>query len=84
MPELGHEPAEMAIFAGEDGLDLYRQFLRQLRERAPRKFVLYVEIHHDQASTLQDLVTEAVPEASVAVIKDYSNHDRFMRVCQNP
>lgn len=80
MPDLDYEPP-IAIFPGdEDGLRLYADFFRELGLRAPTDLVLFIEIHHDQAAAIIQVVRQVLPGAKIEVLRDYSGHDRIVRI----
>jgi len=53
-----HEP-HVALFAGDDGLDVYRRLLPAARQRLTRTGKLVVEVGHDQADAVAALADGA-------------------------
>ncbi|MDE0836911.1 MAG: peptide chain release factor N(5)-glutamine methyltransferase [Akkermansiaceae bacterium] len=53
--ELGHDPA-LALFSGENGLDLLRRFVPDCVNFLKPNGVVALEIGHDQASQVRDLL----------------------------
>lgn len=73
------EPPE-ALFAGPDGLDLYRRLLPQagLLLRSPG--ILAMEIDPEQAEAMRELASAAFPQDTVGVHRDLAGRDRFVTV----
>ena len=68
-----HEPAE-ALFAGADGLDEYRILAGQIPRLIAPGGLAAVEIGHDQADAVADLLARGGLQAKVA--KDLAGRDR--------
>jgi release factor glutamine methyltransferase len=79
MPDLMYEPAG-AIFAGEEGVEVYHEFFRTLTALPTQDLTLFIEIHHDQGPAIRGIVSEALPGAKVLVTADYSGHDRIAKI----
>ncbi|KKB41019.1 peptide chain release factor N(5)-glutamine methyltransferase [Bacillus thermotolerans] len=76
-----HEP-ELALYGGEDGLDLYRRFSEQLPAvLKPEAFVGF-EVGAGQGQAVADLMQLAFPQASIKVKYDLNGKDRmvFMKI----
>ncbi len=76
------EPHE-ALFAGEEGLDLFSPFLQQLSARSvlAAHGVVLLEIGYAQGAALLRLVRTHFPEAhSLHLHKDLSHHDRIIEL----
>lgn len=74
-PELAHDP-ELALFSGEDGLDLLRKFIPAAAEALASGGLLALEIGYDQA----EIVTQLLEESSFTEIDiraDLSGVSRF-------
>ncbi|WP_411826426.1 peptide chain release factor N(5)-glutamine methyltransferase [Luteolibacter sp. AS25] len=74
-PELGFDPA-LALFSGEDGLDLLRQFIPASFGFLNPGGLLAMEIGHDQASHVARLL-ESSGFAEIDTLKDLSGIARF-------
>lgn len=57
-PELAHEP-RMALFAGEDGLDVIRRMVAQAGEHLSSGGWLLIELSPEQAETVEKALSEA-------------------------
>ena len=73
--ELGHDPA-LALFSGENGLDLLRRFVPDCVNFLKPNGVVALEIGHDQASQVRDLL-ESSGFTDITVRTDLSGIHRF-------
>lgn len=67
------EPSE-ALFAGEDGLDLYKRFFQQLRVLSEKPRIVFGEFGDTQKQDLQALMD---PSWQVRFYKDLAGLDRY-------
>lgn len=74
---LAHEP-EVALFAGWDGLDLYRRLAAGLAGRVRRGTQLLCEIDHGQGDAMVEIFEPVAKD--VVVEKDYAGLDRLVCV----
>lgn len=74
-PEVLHDPA-LALFSGNDGLDLIRVFCGQVKSFLNPGGIVAMEIGHDQSEITMDLL-HAAGLAEVTVMKDISGIARF-------
>lgn len=72
-----HEPL-MALDGGEDGLDFYRIIIEQSPDHLRSHGVLALEIGHDQADSVTDLIRKTGAFTKVYVVKDLAGHDRVV------
>jgi release factor glutamine methyltransferase len=74
-----HEP-EGALFAGEDGLDIYRRLAVQLPSVLKNPGVAAFEIGHGQGDAVRALIKKELPEASVELLLDINEKERIILV----
>ena len=72
-----HEP-EMALFAGEDGLDCYRELAAKLPDVLAVPALVGFEVGAGQGETVADMLRKALPSANVEVIYDINGKDRMV------
>ena len=71
--EVEKEP-EMALFAGEDGLDFYRRIAREAPLHLMENGVLVLEFGDDQAEAVSALLEKDFEQ--IRIIRDMDGHDR--------
>lgn len=80
---IANEPTE-ALFAGSDGLDLYRRLLPQATRLLRSPGILAMEIDPAQATAMRELASAAFPDEVVGVHRDLAGLDRFVTVQRGP
>jgi len=68
----------LARDGGEDGLTLYRRFVRDLPALVAPRGIAVLEAAPANARTLETLVREALPEAGVETVRDYAGLERLV------
>jgi release factor glutamine methyltransferase len=79
-PDVAEYEPRLALDGGEDGLDLVRRLLIQMRGLLDCPGLLLLEIDPRQAETAQELALRAWPDAQVRTIRDYAEWPRVLRV----
>lgn len=79
---IAQEPAE-ALFAGDDGLDLYRALLPQAAPLLRSPGLLVAEIDPEQSAAMMAICRAAFPHAAIAIHCDLAGLDRFVSVRQS-
>ena len=75
--DLKYEPS-LALFAGNDGLDVYRELLSQLKKRKQLPELFMFEAGMENTSCLCELCKEALPNISWEVKRDLGGKERFV------
>ena len=70
---------EMALFAGEDGLDVVRKILEKAGEYLEKDGLFLMEIGADQASEVLNLAAETDSFHELSVEKDLAGLDRYLK-----
>ena len=79
MPDVkNYEPA-IALVSGTDGLNHYRELIKELKQKNLSSFILYLEIDSSQTLLLEELLKEHFPKGLFTVYKDLASHDRIIK-----
>jgi len=81
-PDVKQYEPKHALVGGIDGLDLYDQLLQQIkthRKLFPTDLNLYFEIDPRQERSIQSLILEIFPNASIEILKDLSRQPRIVK-----
>lgn len=76
---MAYEP-HLALFAGEDGLDLYRQLFEQLASFDWKPKLLLGEFGAGQSELIEQELVKFFPQAKFQILKDYALIDRVFMV----
>ncbi len=77
--EVKFEP-KLALYGGEDGLDFYRQIIKNAYKYLNEKGVLYLEIGINQYKDIENIVVKEQQYSKVQVIKDIQGVERIVKV----
>lgn len=69
-----------ALDGGEKGLEIYKEFFRQVPEYLKKGGTIYCEIGHNQGDNVAKLGQEAFPKSEVGMIRDLAGKDRLVVV----
>lgn len=70
----------MALFSGEDGLDLYRQLSKSLKDNQIQFQYLLAEFADNQAQELIKVFQKDFPERKYRLLKDLNQKDRILLI----
>lgn len=73
-----NEP-HIALFAGIDGLDFYRKFVKQINAHLRFSGSFYLEFGYHQKQLLAELFASELPDYEITFKQDMSGHDRMVR-----
>jgi release factor glutamine methyltransferase len=68
----------LALFAGEDGLDIYKRICEKLDKFLKHGAALMLEIGYSQGQAVKELLEQTGIFAEIKVEKDYSKNDRIV------
>jgi release factor glutamine methyltransferase len=72
-----YEP-RLALFAGQDGLDIYRRICRQFDKFLKPDAALMLEIGYTQGQAVKELLEQTGIFADIKVEKDCNKNDRIV------
>ena len=77
-----NEP-NIALYAGEDGLESYRKILSSIKNHMKDKCLIAFEIGYQQREDIIKLINENIEEAKIEVKQDLSGRDRMIFILKN-
>lgn len=72
-----YEP-RLALYAGQDGLDLYRKIVEKVSQFLKPDGVLLLEIGYQQGPAVRELLEQTGAFAQIRIDKDLQSHDRVV------
>ncbi|MBP3952774.1 peptide chain release factor N(5)-glutamine methyltransferase [Bacillus sp. YZJH907-2] len=72
-----HEP-HLALFGGQDGLDLYRRFMTELPQVIEQTGIIAFEVGINQARIVEAMLAKAFPYATTEIRNDISGKERMV------
>ncbi len=72
-----YEP-RLALYAGEDGLDVYRRLVEKVDQFLKPDGILLLEIGYQQGPTVRELLEQTKTFAQIRIDKDLQSHDRVV------
>lgn len=74
---LKNEP-HLALFGGKDGLDYYRNILKNIKQIINEKHIIAFEIGENQGKKIEKIIKKQFPTDKVTIKKDYNKFDRYV------
>jgi len=78
-----YEP-KLALFAGDDGLDIYRRIIEKADLFLKPDAALMIEIGYAQGPAVTDLLEQTGAFAEIKIEKDFHNNDRVVTAAKTP
>lgn len=75
-----HEP-KLALFAEQDGLDIYQRLSRELSGVIKPQGKIYLEIGYRQGQAVKELFKKSFPTKQINLHHDLNGHERMVEVC---
>lgn len=79
LPVAKHEPI-LALDGGEDGLEVIRRLLQNIRQSVKPGGLILLEIESSQKESSLALASSLLPEAAINCIHDLSDHPRLLTI----
>lgn len=77
-----NEP-HLALYAGDDGLDCYKEILKNIKPHMKDKCLIAFEIGADQKEDIINLINEYLDDVRIETKKDLSQRDRMIFIFKN-
>ncbi len=71
---------DLALNGGKDGLLIINKLIEQIPSLLNSPGLALVEIQFDQSARVIQKIQKYLPTAAVSIIKDYSSHDRIIKI----
>ncbi len=73
----------IALYAGQEGLDIYKKILREIQNHVKEKYLIAFEIGCNQAPKIIDIVNCYLKNVNLEVKKDLADKDRMLFIFKN-
>ena len=77
--KLSYEP-QNALYGGEDGLDFYKEIIKNAKNFLNKNGKIYLEIGYDQKEPIINLLNE-YGYKNIESYKDFNDFDRIIKAC---
>lgn len=77
-----NEP-HLALYAGKDGLDAYRQILSTIKDHLNNQYLIAFEIGYTQKEEAINLIRENLPNSTIIAKQDMQGRDRMIFAYKN-
>lgn len=77
-----NEP-NLALYAGKDGLDAYRQILSTIKDHLNNQYLIAFEIGYTQKEEVINLIRENLPNSTIIAKQDMQGRDRMIFAYKN-
>ncbi|PKO07390.1 MAG: peptide chain release factor N(5)-glutamine methyltransferase [Chloroflexi bacterium HGW-Chloroflexi-3] len=74
-----YEP-DLALNGGQDGLMIINTLIDQIPSHLNSPGLALLEIQFDQSARVIQKAKNCIPNAAISIIKDYSSHDRIIKI----
>ncbi len=78
-----YEP-KLALFAGDDGLDIYRRIIEKVEAFLKPGAALMLEIGYAQGPAVKEMLEQANCFSKIAIEKDFNSNDRVVIATKRP
>lgn len=76
---LSTEPS-LALLGGNDGLDIYRNFIQQISNLYNKPSFILLEIGSNQGQSISEYIYKFFPNSFVQIFKDLNDKDRLIQI----
>ena len=79
-PEIFHFEPHIALDGGQEGIDLIRQLLEQIKDKIQEQCCLLLEIGEGQEHPVFALINQYMPNAKVEIYSDLNDIKRVVKI----
>jgi len=80
-PSILKEPSS-ALVSGKDGLNHYKELLKQIPSHLNNKYTILLEIDSKQVEQIKKEINNNLPQAKINFLKDLANNIRVVKITQ--